>query len=856
MAVTTTNSRIEEGVLVLTLPENLGSGTVVTRIGTDTEGETVDRVYLYGTHRSLFEVNADNEIVFKGTAQDFEAMPADFSLSLQVVTVNDETGRPTTHTLKNVVVRVADVDEAPTGLTVTGVTDQLNEGEYTSGVKLAEIVVEDDALGTNTLAALPAGSPFEYRSVTRAGAELWLRAGTELDREAVDSLVASIAVDGTTLAATHTLTVLDVNDTDPVIGIGGSRVSLAEGVYGAETDTGIRLTVTDADLNDTAEVRIADDRFSVRGSDGAVLIVAGSEFDREAMPLTFVSTLVTAEDAAGNLGQRYLFVDFVDRNDTDPVFGGTGRVEVEENSGAGMVVYDPDVTPDVAGDAVAHSLSGPDAASFTIDAASGELTLTGDPDYESKAVYIVTVTAETRAGKADARSASQHVVVRVRDGNDLPPHIEPVAVAEVAEGSGAGQVVHTPVAAVPDVAGDSVEYTLGGADAGAFTIDGETGALTLTGDPDFEEKSFYTVTITAVTRAGADDEQSAAQSVTLLVLDRPGDELALSASGTQQDLPEGAYTEAAPTGITFGVEGRADLSGIRFRVDDTRFVVGADGGLSVAAGAEFDHEDVADRSIELTVTARDGQGNSGEVVVTVEISNANDEAPEITSQAEGGALDENTEVAAGGVVYRASGTFDATDIAWGIKGGDSALFEMDAATGEVTASSALTPDHEVKSAYGFTLVADSGGLMDELEVVIPVVDLNDHGPRFVKPNKAHLLLRIRENTGAERSLTKLETAPDVEGDAVAYRLIGPGAADFRIDTDTGALLLVPNPDHETMRLHYVQVRAVTREGEDDEQYNDLWVRVDIVNLDDTAPVIARSGTQAALSERRRATARA
>jgi len=101
MAITITNSQIEQGMLVLALPENLGTGTVITVIGSDSEGETIDRIYLYGTHRSLFKVNADNQLVFKGTAQDFEAMPANFSLSLQVVTVDDETDRPTTHVLKN-----------------------------------------------------------------------------------------------------------------------------------------------------------------------------------------------------------------------------------------------------------------------------------------------------------------------------------------------------------------------------------------------------------------------------------------------------------------------------------------------------------------------------------------------------------------------------------------------------------------------------------------------------------------------------------------------------------------------------------------------------------------------------------
>jgi len=845
MAITTTNSQIEQGMLVLALPENLGTGTVITVIGSDSEGETIDRIYLYGTHRSLFKVNADNQLVFKGMAQDFEAMPANFSLSLQVVTVDDETDRPTTHVLKNVTVRVSDVDEQPTGLTVAAVTTEIKEGTKSRAVKLADITVADDALGTNTLTVLPQDSPFEYRAVTRAAAELWLKAGTVLDRETIDSLTANLSVDGTTLEATYTLKVLDVNDNAPVLTVGGSQVMLKEGVYDTETDTGIRLTSTDADLGDKVTISVADDRFKVRASDGAVLIISGSEFDHEEMAYPFVSALIEAADTAGNRTFKFLLVRIDDANDNDPSFGGVGKVEIYENSGAGRVVYDPDVTPDVFTDAVAHSLSGPDASNFMIDAKTGELTLLGDPDYESKPVYIVTIKAETRTGQPDARSASQHVVVKVRDGNDLPPHIEPTAVVEVDEGSGAGQVVHTPRAAIPDVEDDKVTYSLSGADADDFTIDAMTGAVTLTGNPDFEVKPFYIVTITALTRAGADDEQSAAQALTVLVTDRPEDKLVLSVSGTQATIIEGAYKAATDTSLSLAIDGLTSLSGITFKVSDNRFAVQDDGGLSVKAGAEFDYEDETDRSIEVSVTASDGQGRRGALSVMVEITNRNDVAPEITSAATGDTLDENIKVNAGSVVYKASGTFDAIKIAWRIKGADSSLFEIDSATGEVTAASALTPNHEAKASYRFTLVADSDGLTDEQEVILPVGDLNDTVPRFVKASPPVLLLKLKENSGADQSLHTFAATPDVEGDEVTFKLLE--GSDFRLDEESWTLFLVPDPDFEAKRNHYVKVRATTREGEDDEQHNELWVWLDIMNLNDNVPVISRIGTQAVLT---------
>ncbi|MDP2613993.1 cadherin repeat domain-containing protein, partial [Oceanobacter sp. 2_MG-2023] len=79
-----------------------------------------------------------------------------------------------------------------------------------------------------------------------------------------------------------------------------------------------------------------------------------------------------------------------------PVFtSATTATAINENSGGSTVIYTA-TTDDAA--AVVYSLSGADAALFSINSATGEVTLLADADYESKSSYSFVVTATDGAG--------------------------------------------------------------------------------------------------------------------------------------------------------------------------------------------------------------------------------------------------------------------------------------------------------------------------------------------------------------------------------------------------------------------------------------------------------------------------
>src|SRR5678815_4078319 len=90
-------------------------------------------------------------------------------------------------------------------------------------------------------------------------------------------------------------------------------------------------------------------------------------------------------------------------------------------------------------------------------------------------------------------------------GNSAPV-ISSGTAGSVTEGATAGTPVYTAVA------GGSVTYSLSGADAGAFSIDSNTGVVTINAIPDFEAKDSYSIDVVA-----SDGILSASKAVTISV---------------------------------------------------------------------------------------------------------------------------------------------------------------------------------------------------------------------------------------------------------------------------------------------------------------------------------------------------
>ena len=149
---------------------------------------------------------------------------------------------------------------------------------------------------------------------------------------------------------------------------------------------------------------------------------------------------------------------------------------------------------DADGDARIKTLGGTDAASFTIDPTSGQISTKGMLNFEEKPTYMVTVIA-TDPSLASGRAM---VMITVKDDDD-PGVVTGDDPADFAE-KGTGTVASFEAT---DEDGDAIKWSLGGDDDANFNIGEDDGVLTFKSAPDFESPidadmdNVYKVTIIA-----------------------------------------------------------------------------------------------------------------------------------------------------------------------------------------------------------------------------------------------------------------------------------------------------------------------------------------------------------------------
>src|SRR5678809_1353309 len=184
---------------------------------------------------------------------------------------------------------------------------------------------------------------------------------------------------------------------------------------------------------------------------------------------------------------------------------------VAEGTSTATVVYTAAAT-DVNGGTVTYSLTGADAASFSINSSTGAVTFVASPDYETKTSYSINVKASDPSGAFNTQAVTVNIT-------DVAPTITSATTATVAEGTSTATVVYT--AAATDVNGGTVTYSLTGADAASFNINSSTGAVTFVSSPDYETKSSYSINVKASDASGAFNTQAVTVNVTDVALRRP-----------------------------------------------------------------------------------------------------------------------------------------------------------------------------------------------------------------------------------------------------------------------------------------------------------------------------------------------
>ncbi|MCH2133869.1 MAG: Ig-like domain-containing protein, partial [Phycisphaerales bacterium] len=166
-----------------------------------------------------------------------------------------------------------DPNQAPTGVALANAVTSLEENTDTADrIKLADIVITDDALGTNEITfSGPDAASFTIADGP-TGPELYLEAGTALDYETQSQYDVTVHVedmaipDSTPLSVDWTLNITDVNEAPTDLELSNTVSELPE-----DTDTTSRVKLADIEITDDA---LGTNEITLSGPDAASFAIA------------------------------------------------------------------------------------------------------------------------------------------------------------------------------------------------------------------------------------------------------------------------------------------------------------------------------------------------------------------------------------------------------------------------------------------------------------------------------------------------------------------------------------------------------------------------------------------------------
>jgi len=301
-------------------------------------------------------------------------------------------------------------------------------------------------------------------------------------------------VNNTNTAIAQVFGLSDLNTT-VIVTTNGATTSFdrSDGLNAGETYGIILAALSGADHNNAGDSQVTIDN-----------LVAGITISGETATLSAAvqdEIIQGAEIAGANDDDEIsVIVDIIAPAITSTVTA----TAIDENSGAGQVIYT--VTATDSSDITYNLKTGSDAG-LTINSTTGDVTLAAAPDFETKPSYSFTVVATDAASNV----SEQAVTLAINNLDEVAPTITSEATATaIDENVGTSQVVYTATSTdVADTATGSTVYSLKAAtgDVADFSINSSTGAVTLTGDPDFETKPSYSFTVVATDAENNSNEQ-------------------------------------------------------------------------------------------------------------------------------------------------------------------------------------------------------------------------------------------------------------------------------------------------------------------------------------------------------------
>ena len=811
---------------------------VYTAAATDIDNETLT-YSISGTDATLFTIGASSGLLAFRSAPDYE-QPADAngdnSYSLNLI-ATDPVGNQGQQSLT---VQVSNTNDNAPVFNQSSSTIDFTEND-TSSIALSASDVDGDTLSYSL-----AGTDALAFNIDTSSGTIWFARAPDYDQphdsnqDNVYEFVFSASDGAQTSSQNIAISISNLNDEFPQVTspasltIDFSAISLNAPVY--------TLTATDLDPGDQVS-------YVLGGADAGhfYLNAASGELSFGQQPSlsapldadgdNVYDLQITALDSAMNSTLFDLAITVVDDIGSPPAFSSaSASVEFAEN-GTG-IVYTAQAT-DVDGEVLVYSLGGADAALFTLNSSSGDLSFRNPPDYEqpqdvnSDNSYSLTFTATDPVGN----QGQQSLAVQVGNVNDNAPlfNLSASTIAFLENNTSALDL------GASDADGDILSYYLSGADAGAFNLDGGAGAVGFKSTPDYEQPhdgnrdNTYDIELSV-----SDGANTASQSFSIAVANANDNAPIFNISLSTLTIAEN------DTSVIDASASDADGDALAYSLsgsDASAFSIDAGSGtLAFLLAPDYENPRDRDRDnvYELVLNASDG-GQVATHDLNISVSNISDSVPSFASNSDSITVTEHSS----GVIYSAQASDpDGDSLSYGLGGADVAAFSIDAASGALTFASG--PDFESPSdqngdnTYELSISASDGTSSASLALTVQVEDINDNSPRFAQSSES---LAVAENSSGT---IYTATATDLDaGSVLSYSLSGADASPLQIDASSGTLAFRSSPDYEAPQdSNQDNLYQIVVEASDGVNTGSQDLAISVSDSNDEAPQFTSLGSQA------------
>ncbi|KAK7121465.1 hypothetical protein R3I93_022530 [Phoxinus phoxinus] len=675
-----------------------------------------------------------------------------------------------------------------------------------------------------------------------------------LDREVKDTHVFKVtATDRGTpkrsAIAYLTITVSDTNDHAPVFEQNEYRVSIRENVeVGFEVMT-IRATDGDAPSNANMIYKIVNNDevntcFEIDPRNG--LVKTRVRPDREVKSQYRI--IVEANDQGREPGPRtatatvHIFVE--DENDNYPQFSEKRYVvQVPENIAVNSQVAVVKATDKDAGNnAKVHYsiINGNIKGQFYIHSPTGVIDVISPLDYEMIREYTLRVKAQD-GGRPPLINGTGMVVIQVVDVNDnAPMFVSTPFQASVLENVPVGySVMH--IQAIDADSGDNahLEYKLTDTSPGfPFTINNNTGWITVGAELDRETTEFYSFGVEA--RDCGVPTMSSSASVSVTILDVNDNVPTFTQHLYNLKVNEDAAVGTSVLSVT--AVDRDVNSVVTYQISSgntrNRFAITSQSGgglITLALPLDYKQE----RQYLLTIAASDGTRHDT-AQVFINVTDANTHRPVFQSANYQVLVSEDRPVGSTVVVISANDedTGENARITYEMED-NVPQFKIDPDTGAITTQ--IEIDYEDLASYTLAIIARDNGIpqkSDTTYVEIIIIDANDNAPQFLRDIYQGTVF---EDAPVYTSVLQVSASDRDSGSngRLSYTFQGgdDGEGDFFIEPYSGIIRTARKLDRENVAVYNLKAFAVDKGVPSLKAAVDIHVSV--LDINDNAPVFEK-----------------